>query len=199
VLEGWGGDRLLDSYGEERRPIFVETGEAMIAGGIEADRAFLERYNPQRDREEFLLAWRELEATAGTRQQSYEPHYEGSSVVIGPSGSRCSIHGEHSFAARAGHHLTPQRLSSGRDVFEELGRGYTLLALGARDGAEQRFSNAAATLGLPLNVIGDTCEQGREAYESSLILVRPDQYVVWSGDEPPDNVAGLLRKVSGAV
>jgi 2-polyprenyl-6-methoxyphenol hydroxylase-like FAD-dependent oxidoreductase len=198
VLEGWGGDRLLDSYGEERRPIFVETGEAMIAGGIEADRAFLERYNPQRDREEFLLAWRELEATAGTRQQSYEPHYEGSSVVIGPSGSMCSIHGKHSFAARAGHHLTPQRLSSGRDVFEELGRGYTLLALGARDGAEQRFSNAAATLGLPLNVIGDTCEQGREAYESSLILVRPDQYVVWSGDEPPDKVSGLLRRVSGA-
>ena len=42
-LQGWGGDGLLESYAPERRPIFVETGEAMIAGGIERDRAFLER------------------------------------------------------------------------------------------------------------------------------------------------------------
>jgi hypothetical protein len=199
VLEGWGGDRLLDSYGEERRPIFVETGEAMIAGGIEADRAFLERYSPQRDRDEFLRAWKEMEASARTRQQSYEPHYEGSSVVIGLPGATCSIHGKHSFAARAGHHLTPQRLSSGHDVFEELGRGYTLLALGTHDGAEERFSAEAASLGLPLNVIRDTWEQGREAYESRLILVRPDQYVVWSGDEAPTDVAGLLRRVAGTA
>jgi 2-polyprenyl-6-methoxyphenol hydroxylase-like FAD-dependent oxidoreductase len=197
VLASWGGDPLLDSYGEERRPIFVETGEAMIAGGIEADRAFLERYSPQRDRDEFLRAWREMEATSGTRQQSYEPHYEGSFVVMGPPGAPCSIHGKHSFAARAGHHLTPQRLSSGHDVFEELGRGYTLLALGTHDGAEQRFRAEAASLGLPLNVIRDTCDEGREAYESRLILVRPDQYVVWCGDEAPADVAGLLRRVSG--
>src|SRR5207237_6437828 len=40
VLEGWGGEVLLDSYHEERQHVFVETGEA-IAGGIERDRAFL--------------------------------------------------------------------------------------------------------------------------------------------------------------
>src|SRR5205085_6326490 len=91
-LEGWGGDELLGSYGEERRPIFVETGEAMIAGGIESDRAFLERYRPERDRQEFEHAWAELGARAGRRRQSYEPHYEGSSVVFGPSGGVCSIH-----------------------------------------------------------------------------------------------------------
>src|SRR5262249_4521070 len=50
ALEGWGGAPLLASYELERRPIFVETGEAMIAGGIQADRAFLERYSPDRDR-----------------------------------------------------------------------------------------------------------------------------------------------------
>ena len=62
ALEGWGGETLLDSYGEERRPIFVETGEAMIAGGIEADRAFLERYSPSKDRAEFEQAWKALQA-----------------------------------------------------------------------------------------------------------------------------------------
>jgi cysteine desulfurase/selenocysteine lyase len=39
--------------------------------------------------------------------------------------------GDHSFKARAGHHLAPQTLSSGRNVFEELGEGFTLLAFGA--------------------------------------------------------------------
>ena len=32
---GWGGEKLLDSYDAERRPIFEQTAEVMIAGGIE--------------------------------------------------------------------------------------------------------------------------------------------------------------------
>ncbi len=197
VLEGWAGERLLDSYGEERRPIFVETGEAMIAGGIEADGEFLERYSPERDREEFERAWKELEAASGSWQQSYEPHYEGSSVVIGPPGSVCSIHGQHSFAARPGHHLTPQPLSSGRDVFEELGTGYTLLAFGSDATAVAAFEGAASSLRLPLKVIRDTYESQRKAYESRLILLRPDQYVVWAGDGAPSDLVGMLRRVAG--
>src|SRR3569623_192476 len=59
ALQGWGGQRLLDSYGDERRPIFQETGEAMIAGGIERDRVRLDRYNPEKDRAEFERAWAE--------------------------------------------------------------------------------------------------------------------------------------------
>ncbi|MCA1645694.1 MAG: FAD-dependent monooxygenase, partial [Chloroflexi bacterium] len=122
-LQGWGGQRLLESYDAERRPIFQETGEAMIADGIERDRAWLERYNPERDRAEFERAWAEYGATSGVRPQAYEPHYEGSSVVMGPAGGVCSIHGRMSFKAEAGHHLAPQGLSNGRNVYEELGTG----------------------------------------------------------------------------
>ena len=57
--QGWGGETLLDSYSDERRPIFKETAEDFIAGRIEADREFLDRYNPDRDRAEFERAWRE--------------------------------------------------------------------------------------------------------------------------------------------
>lgn len=197
ALEGWGGELLLDSYSEERQPIFVETGEAMIAGGIEADRAFLDRYSPERDREEFENAWKELRTTSGSRQESYEPHYEGSSVVMGPPNAVCSIHGRHSFAAKPGHHLAPQPLSSGRNVFEELGRGYTLLVFNAADQAVGAFEETAQHLRIPLKVLRDTYEGERKAYESRLVLVRPDQYVVWSGDQPPHDTAGLMRKVVG--
>jgi hypothetical protein len=196
-LQGWGGEGLLASYDEERRPIFVETGEAMIAGGIEKDREFLERYTPERNREEFERVWRDGAAAGGFRPQSYEPHYEGSSIVLGPSGAVCSIHGQHSFAARAGHHLAPRRLTSGRNVFEELDAGFSLLAFDAGQPSVQAFEEAAASLKLPLKVVRDTFMDERTAYESRLVLVRPDQYVVWAGDEAPSSARTLLLKAAG--
>jgi 2-polyprenyl-6-methoxyphenol hydroxylase-like FAD-dependent oxidoreductase len=197
VLQGWAGERLLDSYGEERRPIFVETGEAMIAGGIEQDRAFLESYSPERNREEFLEAWKVLEEDSRARQQSYEPHYEGSPVVMGPPDAVCSIHGKYEYAARAGHHLTPRPLSTGRDVFEALGNGYTLLALGANEVDVKAFEAAATAARIPLQVVRDDFEAGRKAFEARLILVRPDQYVVWTGDAAPPEAGAVLRRVAG--
>ncbi|MCH9009399.1 MAG: FAD-dependent monooxygenase, partial [Chloroflexi bacterium] len=112
VLEGWGGEPLLDSYSEERQPVFVETGETIIAEGIREDRSILERYSPDDDPNQFELAWNQLQAAESLRQTSYEPHYEGSSVVLGSPNSSCGVHGRHSFAAQPGHHLAPQPLSS---------------------------------------------------------------------------------------
>ena len=194
-LQGWGGQALLDSYHEERRPIFVETGEAMIAGGIERDRAFLERYSPEKDPVEFEQAWRELARTGGFARQSYEPHYEGSSVVMGPPDGRCSIHGRLAFKAEPGHHLAPRTLSSGRNVFEELGDGFTLLAF---DADPAPITRAAESLRVPLKVVCDTLDEHRAAYEAKLVLVRPDQYVVWAGDEAPPNPTDLVKRVIGA-
>ena len=134
-LHGWGSEALLDTYTEERQPIFRETAKYFILGRIQADRDFLDRYSPQRDREEFERAWKKSMTATPTRAMTYAPHYEGSSIVWGPPGSVCSAIGTHSFTARAGHHLPPQALSSGRHVFEELGPDFTLLAFGADDAA----------------------------------------------------------------
>ena len=199
VLNNWGGEALLDSYDAERRPIFVETGEAMIAGGIERDRRFLERYRPERNREEFEAAWQQLTDETLRRRQSYEPHYEGSSVVAGPVGGVCSIQGRQSPRAEAGHHLKPVQLSNGRNVFEELGAGYTLVALDARATDVERLVDTARSLRIPVKVVQDTYADMRREYAARLILVRPDQYVCWSGDVLPDDSASLLRLVTGAV
>ena len=196
-LQGWGGEQLLDSYDQERKPIFKETAEAMIAGGIERDRAWLERYNPHRDRAEFEQAWAEYGSTWGMRPQTYEPHYEGSQVVMGPDSGRCSIHGRMSFKAEAGHHLAPKELSNGRNVFEELGDGFTLLALDAPSPEVGSLTQAAADQKLPLKVIRDTYADGREQYESRLVLMRPDQYVVWAADAAPADPRALIRRVTG--
>jgi hypothetical protein len=109
----------------------------------------------------------------------------------------CSIHGKYSFVAEPGHHLAPRKLSSGRNVFEELGNGFTLLAFSAADAAVQGLKDAAAALRIPLRVVRDSFEAEREAYEARLILVRPDQYVVWTGDEAPADPAAVLKRVTG--
>jgi 4-hydroxyisophthalate hydroxylase len=198
MLEGWGGDALLGSYGEERHPVFAETGEDFIAGRIRTDRDFFDRYNPDRDRAEFERAWKEEhQTTFAPRVLTYEPNYEGSPVIFGPEGGKSGAHGEHNFLARPGHHLPPQMLSSGNNLFEELGEGFTLLALDGDPDTPATFKAAAESLNIPLKIIADSRDGGREEYQTNLILIRPDQYVVWTGDAAPDNAERLMATVVG--
>ena len=193
-LFGWSAETLVQT-GDAVHVSIAEQGGS--GRRIESDRQFLARYSPERDRAEFEHVWNERVAGVSMRVQTYEPHYEGSPVVIGPPGGRCSAHGRHTFAAKAGHHLPPQPLSSGRNVFEELGTGFTLLAFGADDGAVGAFEAAARALRIPQKVVRDSYTGGREAYGVRLILVRPDQYVVWTGDGAAGDARAVMAKVTG--
>ena len=104
---------------------------------------------------------------------------------------------EDDLKARAGHHLAPRTLSSGRNVFEELGDGFALMAFGVEDGAVAPFEAAAQVRHIPLKVIRDTYADGREDYAARLVLVRPDQYVVWTGDSAPSDADAVMRRVLG--
>jgi 2-polyprenyl-6-methoxyphenol hydroxylase-like FAD-dependent oxidoreductase len=196
-LKGWGGDRLLSSYGEERRPVFEETAEDFIAARIKREGELLNRATPETNKAEFEAIWRQFGTDIGWRVQNYEPNYEGSSVVMGPPGAVCSAHGDHLVVARVGHHLTPLPLSKGGNTFDELGPDFTLLAIGADGLSIGAIERAAAQLGVPLKTVEDSWSGGREAYEARLILVRPDQYVVWTGDKAPDDPVAMMRRVTG--
>ena len=67
VLQGWGGEALLTSYSDERRPIFRQTADDFIAARIEEEAGFLANYSPERDRAAFEGAWDKLEAYGGNR------------------------------------------------------------------------------------------------------------------------------------
>ena len=182
-LQGWGGAALLDSYDSERRQVFESTIRDFIAKSIETDREFLETCDPAIDPARFDAAWQQRAQGAVGEVHAFEPHYEGSPVVLAARGGTCSAVGSHRFEARAGHHLAPAVLASGRNVFETFGAGFTLLALGSAAGTVQAFRDAAAAAGVPLQVVEDQRAGQAARYDASLVLVRPDQFVAWVSDD----------------
>ena len=199
VLQGWGGKELLGSYDAERRPVFQSTARDFIEKAIADDRSFLAQFDPVRDRAGFENAWAQRQSGARSEVHVFEPNYAGSPLVWGPAGGCCSARGAHAFRARAGHHLAPQPLSSGRNVFERLGTGFALLSFDGEEAVGGAFAAAANQLKVPLEVIGDRRSGGPERYEARYVLVRPDQFVAWAGDEVAPDAATLLRRAVGVA
>ena len=197
-LQGWGGACLLDSYNAERQPVFASTSRDFIDYAIRRDRAFLASFSPDSDRPAFEAAWALRRDEARTEIDQFEPHYEGSAIVWGTPNAHCSAVGHHELRARPGHHLAPLRLTSGRNVYEELGRGFTLLSFEAPPPVVRAFADAADALRVPLKTIEDERRAGRDAYEACLILVRPDQFVAWASMSVPPDPAAILRRAIGA-
>jgi 2-polyprenyl-6-methoxyphenol hydroxylase-like FAD-dependent oxidoreductase len=206
-LDGWAGPGLLDSYDSERRPVFESTARDFIRNFIEVDRAFLRDHDPSRDRADFEQAWAERAAGSPAEIQGFEPHYEGSPVVFGPAQGQCSAVGMHEFTARAGHHLAPQSVSDGGNVFDALGSGFTLLVLGedssagTADAKEQwvrAAREAAEQQRLPLTVVREPSGAVRDAYGAPLVLVRPDEFVAWAGSAADESADRVISKARGA-
>ncbi|WP_368856628.1 FAD-dependent monooxygenase [Chelativorans sp. ZYF759] len=197
ALRGWAGPKLLDSYSVERRPVFASTARDFIEKAIESDRDFLARFDPETDREAFEAEWKKRGTGATGEVNAFAPNYAGSPIILGPPGQESGAKGGHAFEARPGHHLAPQPLSDGRNVFEALGTGFTLLAFGAEPAATARFRDAAETAGLPLAIVEDDRDGTRARYGATFVLVRPDQFVAWAGNETPDDVDALMRTIAG--
>ena len=191
VLQGWGGEALLESYSEERQAVAASTAGEFIDSRISEERELFDRIHPERDAGEFAQAWEDYAGAANSHLTSYAPHYEGSGVVDGPPGGVTGARATRSDRARPGHYLPPWRLASGANVFEALGRDFTLVAPGAEP-AIARFERAAARRAIPLMAVREASPENRD-----LVLVRPDGYVAWAGDATPGNVDALMAKVAG--
>ena len=190
LLSGWGSEALLDSYGEERHPVFKSTADHFIERFIREDRAFLNAHSPEALGEEaFRHAW-DTRNEGSSEVMAFAPNYDGSSIVWGDDAASPSAVGTHERRARAGHHLTPMPLADSGNAFEVLGAGFTLfVSEGDGGAAADQFSRAAERLGVPLTVVGDGTAEALQGWEAEAVLVRPDSYVAWAG--APGEVAPL--------
>jgi 2-polyprenyl-6-methoxyphenol hydroxylase-like FAD-dependent oxidoreductase len=188
TLRGWGGDHLLDSYDEERRPVFRSTARDFIETFIENDRRFIRCHDPDRDETDFAHAWElRRRGAEGTGVGDFEPHYEGSTIVFGPEGGQSGATGEHSFTARPGHHLPPPGPGEAA-LFSRLSQDFTFI--GSSPSALDRMTSAAHRLGVPVEVVEDG-SYGED------VLVRPDHFISWVGDGTEADPLHLLRRSAG--
>jgi 2-polyprenyl-6-methoxyphenol hydroxylase-like FAD-dependent oxidoreductase len=175
-FQGWGSESLLDSYGTERQPVFQSTASDFIEKMIDSGRAFMSEHDPSVDLEDFERAWDQRKKGSATGVADFEPHYEGSPLVWA-SGSSGAV-GSHEFEARAGHHLPPRA-----GVFDALSSGFSLVSVDAGVESVNAFRTAADHLGAPLEVVSRDGTGEETDYRAKLILVRPDHFVAWTGDQ----------------
>lgn len=199
MLQGWAGPRLLDTYSAERQPVFVSTAQDFIQASIDNDRDFLAAFHPNHDRVAFEAEWDARRSGARAEVGAFEPHYEGSSIVFGPANGRSSAAGEHSFAARPGHHLAPLLVHQGRNAFELLGPGFTLISSDARSSVVSSFAGVAETCGVPLTVVQMDELEAREKYAAAHVLIRPDQFVAWTTNDGVPDAREVLARVIGTA
>ena len=195
AIDGWGGAGLLDSYTEERLPVFASTAEDFIEAFIENDREFIEKYSPRRDARVFAEAWDRRRLGSNLGVSVFDPHYEGSSLVFGPEAAVSSAVGTHSLEARAGHRLPPP--ASGPSLFDRLGRDWVVL----HDEGASRFSyeliDAAREIGVPMHAV-QLGGSDMAAYSAAVILVRPDHYVSWVGAGDGTDALPILGRSIGS-
>lgn len=180
ALEGWGGDALLDSYSQERQPVFNSTADDFIARMIESDRAFVAEFSPDKDKAAFEAEWARRAEFTKRDVDLYCPNYSGSPRVIGGTGVTSAV-GEHRHTARPGYLLAPKD-----DLMERLGAGFNLVAVKAEADRIAALTAKAAELGMPFEVIDMTETPECAEWETDLILLRPDRFVAAIGADLHD-------------
>ncbi len=205
VVQGWGGDALLDSYHAERRPIAIRNldfarqfadsvGTVAITDAVEAD-------TPEAASERAALADR------FERHATFEFIIPGiflglnyaSSPVIVYDGSAPPDQHPNSYTPNACPGSRAPHAWLGEDaLFDRLGGEFTLIRFGDNAPDAAALHAAASRCGVPLAVL-DVDEPGpRGIYGADLTLVRPDQHVAWRGDRLPDDCDALIETIRGA-
>ncbi|MFV0245491.1 MAG: FAD-dependent monooxygenase [Qingshengfaniella sp.] len=190
VLDGQAPEALLDSYDAERRPVFASTAGDFIEASIRNDRDFLNSFADDATPAEVEAGLGARRADADVEVDRFEPNYEGSGVVDGPSGGICTALGHHIWQARPGHHLPPRRAAEGWSVEEKFGPCFTLFAIGVPEAEVTRARTALA--GQPLRVVPAGPGGEMAHYGARWVLVRPDNFVAWCGDDLPERPLSVL-------
>ena len=206
VLQGWGGEALLASYGAERRPVHqavlaesvanhATLGNQLVAEGIEDEGAAadqLRRAIGQRIQATKLREFVTLGVVLGYR-------YDDSPVVVAdgtPAPAADFIN--YVPSSRPGSLAPHAWLHDGSSLYDHFGPAFTLLAAPAVEAdALQVAVQDAAGCGVPLKVIQPAEGGVATLYPSRYTLIRPDQHVAWRGDSWPADGAALLQRVTG--
>ncbi|THY84185.1 hypothetical protein D6C92_09372 [Aureobasidium pullulans] len=217
TCQGWGGRRLVDSYEVERRPVAalmqhwskIHMMKLMgLASAVKLDATIID----VPDKRGASLR-REIDDYV----QLHDDHNQSFGVEMGHryesdlnffSTQKDFDHPRPEFDSRnytpstyPGYRAPHVFLSDGKALYEYLGKGFTLIAFANNDAdvndVRKVFSSfewAAKTCGIPLQTRCLMNEpHASDVWGSSLVLVRPDDFVVWRTNRMKIDVAGAAR------
>jgi len=204
MVEGWGGDRLLDSYFPERHPVGVRnTQEAADC----FDRLFgVMRYGDELDAEseageklraalrEDLKDQEKLIASSGTLLGF---RYNDSPIILGDGTRETKDDPRHYIpTARPGHRAPHIWLSEGVSILDEFGQGFTFISF--NDDDVSVLQGVSAGLGMPMKYVQIKNDEAKQLYDCEYAIIRPDMIVAWRSDELPQDIHALFDLIRGA-
>ncbi len=203
--QGWSGDKLIESYEIERRPVAIRN----LAQSYELAQAKasltvpkgIEENSKEGDqiRKEFGV-----EISEALKEEYFcigiqlGARYDGSYVInteltLPPVSSPFEYIASSYPGGRAPHLW----LKDGSALFDHFGKYFTLLVLNSSQIPYETLIKAAEVRGVPLSVVVEGSTEVFDLYEFELIIIRPDQYVAWRGNKLPDDPVLLIDMVIG--
>lgn len=207
-LDGWATPDILDAYEAERHPITDQVSHFAMNHAVEMARQ--RRAVPSRIEERSLEGER-LRAELGCKAYYLNvQQYCCGGLNFGYFYDRSPIIA-YDDAEHPGYSLfefTPSTvpgcrvphivLDDGRSLYDLMGDGYTLLRFD-RDVDVRPLLDAAATRGVPLDLIDVDRASRDDVYQERLVLARPDRHIAWRGQHCPPRPMELVDKIRGAA
>jgi 2-polyprenyl-6-methoxyphenol hydroxylase-like FAD-dependent oxidoreductase len=191
VVQGWGGEKLLDSYEAERKPIAQRNTSFARAM---ADSIGLVKVPPQLDLESTEAAPVRQQLGAALAQHVRNEfnipglqlglRYEGSPIVVGDAtASTADQPNTYIPSARPGARA-PHMWLDGKSILDLLGRDFTLLCFTSTSQSKDvtNWQSMAAKLGLPLEILHCPSADAHALYGADCVLIRPDHHIAWRGN-----------------
>jgi 2-polyprenyl-6-methoxyphenol hydroxylase-like FAD-dependent oxidoreductase len=208
MLQGWGGEKLLESYEIERKPVALNnvracTGEfemlSALPCGPEIDKETPEGDALRKRWAEVFYATNHANMPMFTENLRLGFCYDPSPIVISDDTPLIPFETKQFVSsARPGTRAPHAVLADGRSTLDLFGKGFVLLRLGAAPPSGASIAAAAETRQVPLTIVDIPDEKIAALYERRLVLVRPDGHVAWRSDDAPADAMALIDKVRGA-
>jgi putative polyketide hydroxylase/tetracenomycin A2 monooxygenase-dioxygenase len=205
VLRGQAGERLLDSYDAERRPVAVSNAEFSFHNSLRMEQLWRAAQSGHPGRFEFWID--DLDNHLHSVGQSLGFHY-ASGAVIGdastpPPQSSRYYHPVDRPGSRFPHvWLDPEQTRSTLDWFDDR---FTLATGESADDWRRAAELVSARTGVPLvarRLPARAADAGCKLGARGAALVRPDGHVAWrmawTSPDPAGELEGALRSVLGA-
>ncbi len=205
VLDGWGGDGLLESYEAERKPVAWRNS---VISAVNSDRidmvmgetpADIIAETPEgaaaREALRARVLWMSKQFNSAGVHLGYR--YDGSPVVV-PDGTPEPPDDPNQVVPSTwpGCRFPHGWMADGRSALDLLHRArFTLLA--APGAAAPGLAGALRAAGVPLQEVGVTDTAAVALMERPLVLVRPDGHVGWRGEADPADAPLIAARLAG--